>query len=179
VITDASDLVTGAVLMQDQGKGLQPIAYESQKLQGAERRYPPRELELLAIIHALRAWRHYLLGPHFHIYTDHLSLRYLQTQPNLSPKEARWLDLLQEYDFEVHYLPGKKNVVADALSRKKTLHVNMISTLTSDLLMTICESLNNDEYFKKAIHLLKEPPAVMPHWMKHYKLEEDLLYFKN
>jgi len=116
VMTDASDLATGAVLMQDQGKGLQPIAFESQKLQGTEHRYPPHELELLAIIHALRAWQHYLLGPHFKIYTDHLSLRYLQTQPTLSPKEARWLDFLQEFDFEIHYLPGKKNVVADALS---------------------------------------------------------------
>jgi len=118
MMTDASDLATGAVLMQDQGKGLQPIAFESQKLQGAEHRYLPRELELLAIINALKAWRHYLLGPHFQIFTDHQSLRYLQTQPNLSPKEARWLDFLQEYDFEIHYLPGKKNLVANALSWK-------------------------------------------------------------
>ena len=115
-MTDASDLATGAALMQDQGQGLQPIAFESRKLQGAERKYPPCEMELLAIIQALQEWRHYLLGPHFHIYTDHLSLKYLQTQPNLSGKEACWLDFLQEYDFEIHYYPGKKNVVADALS---------------------------------------------------------------
>ena len=70
-------------------------------------------------------------------------------------------------------------MVADALSRKKPLHVNLILTATSDLPMKICESLNNDEYFKKAVDLLKEPPATLPNWLKSYTLDQDLLYFKN
>jgi RNase H-like domain found in reverse transcriptase/Reverse transcriptase (RNA-dependent DNA polymerase)/Retroviral aspartyl protease len=85
VHTDASGFAVGAVLMQDQGKGLQPIAYLSKKMQPAETRYPTHEQELLAIICALKSWRPYLYGAKFTVMTDHKSLHDFKTQPRLSP----------------------------------------------------------------------------------------------
>ncbi|WVZ52710.1 hypothetical protein U9M48_003746 [Paspalum notatum var. saurae] len=72
----------------------------------------------------LKKWRHYLLGNTCHIYTDHKSLKYIFTQPELNMRQRRWLELIKDYDLEVHYHPGKANVVADALSRKA--HCNFI-----------------------------------------------------
>ena len=131
VTTDASDYAIGAVLSQKQGKGEQPVAYESRKLSPAEQNYAVHEKELLAIIHAIRTWRMYLEGQHFTVETDHASLEYIKTQSNLSRRQARWLETLQSQDFEVRYRPGKTNIVADALSRKP--HLNAITTLTTIL----------------------------------------------
>ena len=116
VTTDASDFAIGAVLSQVWDDGEHPIAYESRKLNAAEGNYATHEKELLAVIHALRTWRHYLLGNHFVVVTDHNSLKYLHTQPTLSRRQARWAEFLAEFDFEIVYRPGKSNVVADALS---------------------------------------------------------------
>ena len=116
VTADASDITIGAVLSQDQGSGDQPIAFESRKLTPAELNYPIHEKELLAIVHALQVWQVYLEGKPFTVITDHASLEYLQTQHKLSRRQARWLELLQSYDFTIRYRPGRSNVVADALS---------------------------------------------------------------
>jgi hypothetical protein len=86
--TDASDLAIGAVLMQDK----KIIAYESRKLNCSELNYPMHEKTLLAVIHSLKVWRHYLLGLKFKIQTDHESLRYLSTQPHLSRRQCRWME---------------------------------------------------------------------------------------
>ena len=118
VTTDASGFAVGATLSQDQGKGNQPIAFLSKKMLAAELNYPPHEQELLAIIVALKAWRHYILGTKFNVATDHHSLIYLQTQPHLSARQTRWLEFLQQFDFKTEYKEGRTNVVADGLSRR-------------------------------------------------------------
>jgi hypothetical protein len=102
------------VLMQDG----YAIAYASRQLRRHEEHYPTHDLELLAIVHTLKVWRHYLLGNLVHIYTDHKSLKYLFTQPDLNMRQRRWLELIKENELEVHYHPGKVNVVANALSHK-------------------------------------------------------------
>ena len=91
------------------------------KLSAAERNYDATNREFVAIVSGLRKWRHYLLGTHFVVRSDHASLRYLQTQPNLSRRQARTLDFLSQFDFTVVHVPGKSNVVADALSRRPDL----------------------------------------------------------
>ncbi|KAL1914164.1 uncharacterized protein VTP21DRAFT_10268 [Calcarisporiella thermophila] len=121
VATDASDYAVGAVLTQDQGRGMQPIAFESRKLTPAEQNYPTHERELLAIVHALKVWRCYLEGQHFVVRTDHRSLKHLQRQKKLSRRMARWMEELQEYDFTIEYRPGSMMTVADALSRRRDL----------------------------------------------------------
>jgi hypothetical protein len=75
-------------------------------------------LEFEAVVHALKIWRHYLIGNKCEIYTDHKSLKYIFTQPDLNLRQRRWLGLVKDYNLEIHYHPGKANVVADALSRK-------------------------------------------------------------
>jgi hypothetical protein len=99
------------------------IAYASRALRPHEKNYPTHDLELAAVVHALKLWRHYLMGNHCNIYTDHKSLKYIFTQSDLNMRQRRWLELIKDYDLEVHYHPGKANVVADALSRK---HCNYV-----------------------------------------------------
>src|SRR5438105_4927440 len=82
-------------------------------------------LELAAVVHALKIWRHYLIGKRTEIYTDHKSLKYFFTQPDLNLRQRRWLELIKDYDLEINYHPGKANVVADALSRKS--HCNVLT----------------------------------------------------
>ncbi|WVZ58453.1 hypothetical protein U9M48_008728 [Paspalum notatum var. saurae] len=94
------------------------IAYASQQLCKHEVNYPTHDLELAAVVHALKIWRHYLYGQRCEIYTDHKSLKYIFTQNELNMRQRRWLQLIKDYDTEIHYHPSKANVVADALSRK-------------------------------------------------------------
>ncbi|WVZ76111.1 LOW QUALITY PROTEIN: hypothetical protein U9M48_024113 [Paspalum notatum var. saurae] len=100
------------------------IAYASRQLRKHEANYPTHDLELAAVVHAPKIWRHYPPGNTCHIYTDHKSLKYIFTQPELNMRQRRWLELIKDYDTEIHYHPGKANVVADALSRRA--HCNMI-----------------------------------------------------
>ncbi|GJP46226.1 hypothetical protein CLOM_g5538 [Closterium sp. NIES-68] len=86
LITDASDLAVGVVLLQDFGEGLQPIAYESRKLNPAEQNYPVHDKELLTIVHALKVWRCYLTSVDVIVRTDHKSLQFIRAQPTLNPR---------------------------------------------------------------------------------------------
>src|SRR5205809_6369964 len=94
------------------------IAYASRQLRKHEQNYPTHDLELAAVVHALKIWRHYLVGKRTEVYTDHKSLKYFFTQPDLNLRQRRWLELIKDYDLGINYHPGKANVVADALSRK-------------------------------------------------------------
>ncbi|SGZ32127.1 BQ5605_C043g12085 [Microbotryum silenes-dioicae] len=119
VMTDASNHGIGGVLLQGQEwKVARPIAYWSRQYIPAERNYLTHEQELLAIVEALKEWRIDLLGGHFHILTDHSTLEHFQTQRTvLSCRQARWLDTLAKFDYDLRYLPGEDNIVADAMSR--------------------------------------------------------------
>jgi hypothetical protein len=114
VFCDASKNGLGCVLMQ----GGRVIAYASRQLRKHEVNYPTHDLELATVVHALKIWRHYLLGNVCNIFTYHKSLKYIFTQSELNMRQRRWLELIKDYNLNVHYLPGKANVVADALSRK-------------------------------------------------------------
>ncbi|KAJ9564756.1 LOW QUALITY PROTEIN: hypothetical protein OSB04_000722 [Centaurea solstitialis] len=120
VYCDASHLGLGCVLMQ---RGW-VIAYASRQLKPHEANYPTHDLELAAVVFALKIWRHYLYGVKCTIYTDHRSLRHFLDQPNLNMRQRRWLDVVKDYDCEILYHPGKANVVADALSRN-TAHTSL------------------------------------------------------
>ena len=114
VYADACGTGLGVVLTQ----GGRVVAYASRQLKPHERRYPTHDLELAAIVFALKMWRHYLLGERFELFTDHKSLKYLFSQKDLNLRQQRWLEFLASYDFDIAYTPGKGNAVADALSRR-------------------------------------------------------------
>ena len=149
VTTDASGYAIGACISQDQGKGLQPIAYMSKKMLPAETRYPVHHKEMLAIVCALKEWRHYLHGSKFtcKVLTDHRSLTHFFTQPTLSERQARWSEFLSEFDFTIEYQEGKKNVVADALSRRPdhapdaALNIIAFAALVSNVSTTFVDEI--------------------------------------
>jgi hypothetical protein len=101
------------------------VAYSSGQLKIHEKNYPTYDLELTAMVHALKTWIHYLYGQKCDIYMDHKSLKYIFTQSELNMRQRRWLELIKDYELKVHYHPGKANMVADALSRKS--QVNMLA----------------------------------------------------
>lgn len=171
--TDASNYAIGAVISQEDQEGERPIAFTSRKLLPAETRYPVHEKELLAIIHALRHWRHYLFGSKIKIFTDHHSIKYFKTQPTLSQRQARWLETLEEFDLEIIYKPGKTNVVADALSRYNLETEELLSTeIVEDLLAEIKTSYKTDAKAVEIIDQIKQGTLV-----KNFRLKDDLLYY--
>lgn len=115
--TDSSTFAHGATLLQDQGQGEQPVCFYSHKLNAAERNYAAGELELLAVVRALREYRTYLEGSEFSILSDHHNLRYVHTQIPPSKRYARWVEFLQQFAAKITYVKGSRNL-ADALSRR-------------------------------------------------------------
>jgi hypothetical protein len=94
------------------------VAYASRQLKKHEENYPTHDFELEAVVHALKIWRHYLIGNKCELFSDHKSMKYFFTQTELNMRQRRWLERIKDYDVEIHYHPGKANVVADALSWK-------------------------------------------------------------
>ncbi|GJR20393.1 putative reverse transcriptase domain-containing protein [Tanacetum coccineum] len=133
VYCDASHKGLGAVLMQNE----KVIAYASRQLKIHEKNYTTHDLELGAVVFALKIWRHYLYGTKCTVFTDHKSLQYILDQKELEMRQHRWLELLSDYDCEIRYHPGKANVVADALSckeRSKPIRVRaLVMTIGLDL----------------------------------------------
>ncbi|GKD80036.1 putative reverse transcriptase domain-containing protein [Tanacetum coccineum] len=122
---DASHQGLGVVLMQRE----KVIAYASRQLKPNEENYTTHDLELGAVVFALKIWRHYLYGTKCTVSTDHKSLQHILHQKELSMRQRRWLELLAGYDCEIRYHPGKKNVIADALSQKEQIKPLRIRSL--------------------------------------------------
>ena len=113
VFCDASGTSLGCVLMQEGWV----IAYASWQLRKHEVNYPTHDLELTVVVHVLKVWRHYLLGNVCHIYTNHKSLKYIFTQPELNMRQQRWLELIKDYSLEVHYYQRKNVSMRQAHSK--------------------------------------------------------------
>ena len=169
---DASGFGIGAVLMQDR----RPIAYFSEKLNGAALNYPTYDKELYALVRALETWQHYLWPKEFVIHTDHESLKHLKSQHKLNKRHARWVEFIETFPYVIRYKQGKENVVADALSRRYAL----ISTLDAKLLgfehikelyaddrdfsaeYQACEKFPSGKYFRHEGYLLRENKLCVP-----------------
>jgi hypothetical protein len=98
-----------------------------------EELFPTHYLELVAVAHALKIWRHYLIGKRCEIHLDHKSLKYIFTQLDLNLRQRRWLELIKDYDLGINYHRGKANVVVDALSRRSHLNVLIVEQMPFDL----------------------------------------------
>ncbi|WVZ51434.1 hypothetical protein U9M48_002582 [Paspalum notatum var. saurae] len=170
VYCDASGSGLGCVLMQE-GR---VIAYASSQLRKHEVNYSTHDLELLAVVYALKKWRHYLLGNTCHIYTDHESLKYIFTQPELNMRQRRWLELIKDYDLEVHYHSGKANVVAYALSRKA--HCNFIEARS--IVRVLCCEIGDIEMpivLEELYNLVLEP-TIKDQIIAAQKLDKGIAY---
>ncbi|KAJ9553660.1 hypothetical protein OSB04_017705 [Centaurea solstitialis] len=159
VYCDASHQGLGCVLMQND----KVIAYASRQLKVHEKNYTTHDLELGAVVFALKIKRHYLYGTKCTIYTDHKSLQHILDQKMLNMRQHRWVELLSDYDCEIRYHPGKANVVADALSRKervKPIRVRALGALVQINLMTQIleaqvEALKIENLKEEALHVLE------------------------
>ncbi|WVZ58136.1 hypothetical protein U9M48_008439 [Paspalum notatum var. saurae] len=165
VYCDASKEGLGCVLMQE-GK---VTAYASRQLRKHEVNYPTHDLELAAVVYAPKIWRHYLFGNRCEIYTDHKSLKYIFTQNELNMRQRRWLELIKDYDLEIHYHPGKANVVADALSRK-------IATFEAE--PTLEQEIRNHQKTDEKIQEIREQIKLgkAPHFRED---EQGTVWYKN
>ncbi|GJV70459.1 putative reverse transcriptase domain-containing protein [Tanacetum coccineum] len=127
---DASHQGLGAVLMQIE----KVIPYASRQLKPHEENYTTHDLELGAVVFALKIWRHYLYGTKCMVFTDHKILQHILNQKELNMRQRCWLELLVDYDCEIRYHLRKANVIADALSRKEALRIrSLIMTLHLNL----------------------------------------------
>jgi hypothetical protein len=124
----------GCVLMQDG----HVVVYTSWQLRKHEVNYLTHDLELAAVVHALKIWRHYLMEKRCELYTNHKSLKYIFTQVNLNLRQRRWLELIKDYVLGINYHPVKDNVVADALSRRS--HVSQL--VVDSMPFELCEEFN-------------------------------------
>ena len=202
VRTDASGYAVGGVLCQKEGNFWVPVAFESRQLTDAEKNYPVHELELLAIVHCLRVWRHYLEGISFQIETDHKGLESIVKDGYKSRRMVRWIEFLQDFDFTIKYLPGTQNNVADCLSRLPVLsnvesHAIDLNSRCSEsstpqeILHQLAPITTNDHYLSYDWPLLAaiNPdrwPRDLPQWILdeyekikgRLKSENDMVFFE-
>ncbi|XP_071902701.1 uncharacterized protein [Coffea arabica] len=164
---DASGIGIGAVLLQE-GR---PVAYFSEKLNGAALNYSTYDKELMALVRALQTWQHYLRPREFVLHTDHESLKHIKSQDKLSKRHARWITFIDSFTFVIKYKAGKTNVVADALSRRHTL----IITLDAKLLgfEFLKEFYATDSDFGEIFNSLPR------HSREHYFIFQGFLYYKD
>ena len=149
VYTDACIVGLGEVLMQN-GR---VIAYVSRQLKPYERNYATHDLELLAIVFALKNRRQYLLGEWFELFTDHKPLKYLFSQKDLNLRQQRWVEFLASYHLDILYTPGKANIMADALSRNAVL--SLLEVVPS-LLERISSKQESDSRLRGIIRRVKK-----------------------
>jgi hypothetical protein len=152
IYCDASRWEFWCVLMQEG----QVVCYASRQLRKHEENYPTYDLELAAVVHALKIWRHYLIRHRCEIYNDHKSLKYIFTQDDLNLWQYRWLELIKDYDLGINYHPEKANVVADALSHKKYCNTTFTRTMQPELQREI-EHLNLGMVNESKVRMEVEP----------------------
>jgi hypothetical protein len=174
VCTDACKEGLGGVLSQKD----HVVCYESQKLKEHERNYASHDLELEAIVHALKMWRHYLVGKKFELRTYHCGLKHFFGQPTLNARQTRWLEFLSEYEFEIKHIKGKENQVADALSnRVHEVHIATISMYMIDLKDKVIATTNSNHNYLKIKETLQE--GNFQQKINYYELKEDgILVYK-
>ncbi|XP_071939170.1 uncharacterized protein [Coffea arabica] len=164
---DASGIGIGAVLLQE-GR---PVAYFSEKLNGAALNYSTYDKELMALVRALQTWQHYLCPREFVLHTDHESLKHIKSQDKLSKRHARWITFIDSFTFVIKYKAGKTNVVADALSRRHTLITTLDAKLLGFEFLKEFYAIDSDfgEIFK----------SLPRHSREHYFISQGFLYYKD
>ncbi|GBG84145.1 hypothetical protein CBR_g38119 [Chara braunii] len=178
VTTDASQYGIGAVLAHQEGPKLRHVEYMSKKMSSQKLAKSTYEKELYAVYKALTHWRHYLLGRFFILKTDHQTLRWIRTQPMLSDALKRWIEVIEQYDFDPQYLKGEHNKVADALSRTPDFSGALITEfdLTADnVTQSLVEAYREDQFMSEIIRRLQ---AKDKKTSAEFELVNDLLFLE-
>ncbi|GBG59146.1 hypothetical protein CBR_g32163 [Chara braunii] len=172
--TDASQYGIGAVLQQDDGNGLRPVEFMSKKIKTQKLQNSTYEKELYALVSALKHWKHFLLGRHFKIFSDHSTLQWLKSQGELNDKLACYIQFIDLFDFELKHKKGCYNKVADALSRRPDSFALISSTHSfgEEVRQTIARLLPQDPTYGPIVRNLQADPSSEP----GYALSSDLLY---
>ena len=173
VYTDASGYAVSGWLGNEKDGKVRPVLYWSRKMKPCETRYTVLEQELLALVDFIKHARPYLAGHQFMAHTDHKALIHLETQPHLSRRQARWVELLQEYNFRIQYIPGEWNTVADLLSRRPDyaplcnkcrrpieISATLVLDLTTNRLKIIKDGMVNDDFALDTIYSLQHPEDI-------------------
>ena len=155
---DASKDGLGCILMQSR----RVLAYGSRQLKNHEQNYPMHDMELAAIVFALNILRHYLYGEQFEVFSNHKSLKYIFTERDLNMRQRRWMEFLEDYNFTLHYHPGKENVVAGTLSRKSQGVLASIASREWRMLQTVGQfRLQYDEQAQDTLGSLMATPSLL------------------
>ncbi|GBG77141.1 hypothetical protein CBR_g23467 [Chara braunii] len=176
VTANASQYGIGVVLQQDDGNGYRAIEFMSARVPSEKVATSTHERELYALRQALEHWKHYLLGRHFKVYSDHETLRWLKTQAKMTPKLTRWAAEIDQYDFELKPVKGKYNVVADTLSRRADYFGAIVHYLDigKDLQQKVREAYAQDPIYSDLLKKVKEAPETEP----DYRTTEGLPFEK-
>lgn len=178
VTTDASKFAVGATLEQEG----HPVAFLSHRLTEAENNWHTGDQELLAFLIALQKWDVYLRGVSFQLNTDHEPIRYLQTKPRLSPRQQRWLDIFQQYDFNISHLKGKENIAADALSRRVDLESKRLLRTAPKFLEKILQAQKKDAFTAEMVQKINNPElkcdTTVEKAFRNFGLENGFLIWK-
>jgi hypothetical protein len=151
--TDACTEGLGGVLTQNE----HIICYESRKLKEREINYATHDLELATIVHALKMWRHYLMGRKFEMRTHHSGMKYRFGHPTLNAKKTRWLEFLSEYDSDIKHIKGKENRVVDALKKRvHGMHATSIDMYMTNLKDKILEVVTVDQHYVQVKESLQQ-----------------------
>jgi hypothetical protein len=155
------------------------ICYESRKLQEHERLFANHDLELVDIVHALKKWRHYLMGKRFELRTNHHSMKYLFDKPTLNARHSKWLEFLFGYDFDIKHIKGKEKKVVDAIKRRvHELHVTTIRMYQMNLQGRISKATNSDLQYMELVTKLQQ--GEMQQKVEDYELGIDgILRYRN
>jgi hypothetical protein len=154
------------------------LSYESEQLKEHERNYATHDLDLETIVHALKMWRHYLMGKKFELRTNHFGRKHLFGQPTLNARQTRWLEFLSKYDFEIKHIKGKENQVDGALSRRThEVHIASISMYKTDIKDQIIAVTHSDQQYLKIKEILQL--GNFQQKFNSYELKEDgILVYK-
>ncbi|GBG66908.1 hypothetical protein CBR_g72663 [Chara braunii] len=177
ITTDASQYVIGVVIAQQEGPKLTPVEYMPKKMPSQKLAKSTYEKELYAIYKALTHWRYYLLGRFFYVRTDHQTLKWMRTQPVLSDTLKRWIEVIEQYDFEPQYIKGEYNKVADALSRRPDF-LGVLSTefgFGDNVTRSLVETYREDLFMVEIIRRLEAKDKATS---TDFELVNDLLFLE-
>ena len=157
----------GVVLMQNK----HPIAYESRKPRDNKRLYSTYEKEMLAIMHALAKFKQYLVGSKFVMRMNHNSLKYFLDQTELNDRQQKWVSKVQAYDFDIEFIKGKNNTIANALSRKPSLAtLCSLSKISADWKAELLVECFKNEHACEVMEGLTQDDG--------YSVVDDVIYYK-